>query len=242
MARFSPPSFRFIDCGSIACFDVPSPLLSTCALLLQARHLALAAFRQRRPPIFGWCGSPPLAWLAPHDLMHLDQVFDRARTKELEDAALESALRTYVPSPLEIEEDEAAAAADGAGGSSNLLGSSRPSSSSGDKSNFLSRNSSGFSSLFRGSSRNRVGPETNTLEGAEADDEGLVQEEEGFHSGPPKILHGPFAKLVPNEASLARAARAAERRTMQAFRTGPGMIQLRQEAVSFSWISFVSLL
>lgn len=172
--------------------------------------------------------------------MHLDQTFDRARTKALEDAALESALHTYVPSPFEIEDEAAAASADGV--SNNLLRSSRPSSNGGDKSKFISRNSGGFSSLFRGTSRNRVGPEIKTLEGAEADDKGLAQEEEGCHSGPPKILHGPFAKLVPSEASLARAARAAEKRTVQAFKSGPGTIQLRQEAVSLSWISFVRLL
>lgn len=208
-------------------------------IFLQARHLALAAFRQRRPPIFGWCGSPPSAWLAPHDLMHLDQLFDRARTKELEDAALESALHTYVPLELETEEiaDAAAAAATAAGYSTSNSGSkpnSRPTSSSGDKNK--SSGSGGITFFFRGSSRNRVGPEVNLLERGEEGGDGtggggVVDEEEGFRSGPPKILNGPYAKLVPTEASLARAARAAEKRTVQGFKTGPGSIQLRQEAV-----------
>ena len=76
----------------------------------------------------------------------------------------------------------------------------------------------GRMSLF-GSRRPRVAPEEEKEENQES------------HSGPPKAVPGALAKLVPTEASLARAASAAARRATLAFKTGPGKIQLHKEAV-----------
>ena len=85
-----------------------------------AAAMALAAFRQRRPAVFGWYGPRPERWLFRHDLLELDQAHDAEYVAEIAAKASETAATAFVPETaaadaLDILHDAEAGAGGGLG-------------------------------------------------------------------------------------------------------------------------------